>query len=348
MTTATSRVRALRFIGGGGFEIQQIAKPSAPPGHSLVAPKFVGICATDLELLNGSHPYFGLGVARYPLQPGHEWSGVLLESTDRFEAGTRVAADPEVSCGRPNCPFCPAGRIPWCPDRQEIGCRGGLDGAAAEIVALPTRNLHAIPDSVDDRSAVLAEPAVTVLGGINRVGELSGRRALIIGAGTIGMIAAQTLPALGASVDVAVRSPHRAGALGDVGILHLEDPERDPLPTSYDVVFSAAGTAEAARLGIRALANGGQLVLLGVPASRVDDVDIASVLHKDATIHGVLNYSSAGPSQFDAALDLLATRRIDGSRIVDSVIPLSRARDAFDRAADRSRPRPKVLIEVAA
>jgi len=349
MTVAIETVRALTFRGPGIAAVGPRPVPTAGPGLTLVAPRFVGICATDIELRDGTHPYFAMGVARYPLQPGHEWSGVVVESDDpRFGPGTRVVADPEVSCGRADCEFCTAGRIPWCPDRQEIGCRGHLDGAAAELVSLPTRNLRRVPDGVDLRDAVLAEPAATVFGGLHRVGPVRGRRALVIGAGTIGLIAAQVLRSEGADVTVAVRRSGREAALAGIETIVVEDAEHAPLPAGFPVVMNGAGSASAVRLGLRAVANGGQMALLGVPAQPIDRVDMASILHKDATVHGVLNVSSGGPALFDRALDALAAGVIDGSAVIDSVTPLTDADVALARADASDRARPKILLDATA
>jgi 2-desacetyl-2-hydroxyethyl bacteriochlorophyllide A dehydrogenase len=324
-------------------------RPVAGPDETLVAPSYVGICATDLEFRDGTHPYFAIGQAVYPLQPGHEWSGVVAESSDpRFPAGTRVVGDPEVSCGRADCAFCPVGRVPWCPDRREIGCRGHLDGAAAELVSLPTRNLHVVPDGVDLRAAVLAEPATTVFGGLHRAGDVAGQRVLVVGGGTIGRIAAQVLRREGADVTVAVRRAPTGAPLPVAAIVVDDVDDRSTLPPPYPIVFVAAGTPSAFRLGLRALANGGRLVLLGVPAERVDGVDVASILHKDATVHGVLNYSNGGAIQFARALDAVASGVIDPDVLIDQVIPLSEAARALDRAEDRDRARPKVLLDVSA
>jgi threonine dehydrogenase-like Zn-dependent dehydrogenase len=349
MTVAVDTIRALTFRGPGIAKVGPRPAPVASPGMTLVAPRFVGICATDIELRDGTHPYFAMSVARFPLQPGHEWSGVVVQSDDpALKPGTPVVGDPEVSCGRPDCEFCTAGRIPWCPDRQEIGCRGHLDGAAAELVSLPTRNLHRVPDGVALRDAVLAEPAATVFGGLHRVGDVRGRRALVIGAGTIGVIAAQVLRAAGAEVTVAVRRTGREEALRGFESIVVEDAEHDPLPKGFPIVMNAAGSAAAVRLGLRTLANGGQLALLGVPAGPVDEFDVASILHKDATVHGVLNVSSGGPALFDQALDALAAGVIDGAAIIDTVIPLDDADTALARVDAVDRARPKVLLGMTA
>jgi 2-desacetyl-2-hydroxyethyl bacteriochlorophyllide A dehydrogenase len=342
-------MRALRFTAPGKYEVRDYPPPTAGVGEALVAPRFVGICATDLEFLEGTHPYFGMGQARYPLQPGHEWSGIVIESDDPgLPAGTRVVGNPETACGDPECRFCSVGHVPWCPNRCEIGCRGGLDGAAAEVIALPISQLHTIPDNVPDEHALLAEPAATVMGGMFRIGEIvPGETALVIGAGTIGIITAQVLRAAGANVDMAVRGRARRAVIEQLGAhpVHAVD-DREAVKSRYRIVMNAAGTADAVKLALHALANGGHLALLGVPAEPIDAFDIASVLHKDATIHGVLCYSAGGPPQFQHGLDLIRDGVIRGEDLIDSVFPLERADEAFARVADARRERPKVLLAV--
>jgi threonine dehydrogenase-like Zn-dependent dehydrogenase len=348
MTGKPATMRRLAFTAPGRAEIQTVPRPVGGEGLSLVAPAYVGICATDLELRDGTHPYFAQGVARYPLQPGHEWSGTVVDSPDpALPPGTRVVADPEVSCDRADCPFCTVGRTPWCPDRCEIGCRGGLDGGAAELVAMPTRNLRVVADSISLRDAVLAEPAVTVLGGLLRLGRIDGAPVLVVGAGTLGLIATQILRHRGESVTVAVRRANRGGSLQ--GVPTIVTGEDGAAPSArFPVVIVAAGTPSALGVGLAALANGGRLALLGVPGEAVDGLDVASILHKDATIHGVLNSSTGGPALFGQCLDLLADGVVDGDAIVDRLYPLADAEAALARSADSSRPRPKVMLEVAA
>jgi threonine dehydrogenase-like Zn-dependent dehydrogenase len=244
--------------------------------------------------------------------------------------------------------MCGQGHTPWCPDRQEIGCRGGLDGAAATAFLVPTVALRVIPPGVSERDAVLAEPATTVLGALYRVGQVAGRRTLVIGAGTIGIIAAQVFLHEGGTVDIAVRRSIPARQVPGTSTLEVSGPDDRSVASRYDLVLCAAGSPEAVALAITAVANGGVIALLGVPGERVDAVDVASILHKDATLHGVLNYSGAGPGTMARALDMITQGVIDPEPIIDSIFPLDRVGEALQRAGDGQRHRPKVLLDVAA
>src|SRR5689334_4879431 len=101
----------------------------------MVAPSYVGLCGTDLDLLDGSMPYFSQGWAALPLQAGHEVAGVVVASYGgEVPVGTRVVIDPVIGCGA--CPQCAGSRPTHCVDRLEMGVRGGMDGGAAERIAV--------------------------------------------------------------------------------------------------------------------------------------------------------------------------------------------------------------------
>lgn len=335
-------IRALSFRAAN--QVRLVTRPSPVPdmGQVLVAPSYVGLCGTDLELLEGTMPYFAQGSARYPLRPGHEWSGVIIESADPdFPSGTRVVGDPIIGCGR--CEVCKSGPATHCPFRYEMGIRGGMPGAAAEAVAVPTSNLHRIPESVSEEDAVLAEPAVTVLAGLERLGPVEGRPILVVGAGTLGLIAIQLLIARRAEVGIVEEQPSRREHAASLGARPLTAPEAGTSASGFDGVVEAAGSAAAARLAITALALGGQVIALGIPPGPVDGFDLASVVLKDASIHGVLN----GPGQYENALEAIARGELRAAEVIDAVYALEEYEAAFARLREKDRPRPKVLIRLA-
>lgn len=334
-------IRALRFTGANQVRLETQPYPVPEIGEVVVAPSYVGICGTDLELLEGTMPYFAQGSASYPLQPGHEWSGVIVESADpEPPPGTRVVGDPIIGCGR--CDVCKSGPATHCPDHIEMGIRGGVPGAAAEAVAVPISNLHRIPESVSLEEAVLAEPAVTVLAGLERMGPVEGRRVLVVGAGTLGLIAIQLLIARGAEVRIAEEQKSREEHAASLGALPLTDPDALSSAPGFDAVVEAAGSAAAARLAITAVASGGQVIALGIPPGPVDGFDLANVVLKDATIHGILN----GPGQYENALEAIAHGELRAGEIIDAVYALEEYEAAFARLRERERPRPKVLLRL--
>ena len=331
-------IRAVSITGPERFEIVEKPLPDASPGMTLVAPAYVGLCGTDLELFDGSMPYLHQGFARYPLQPGHEWSGIVSRAAGGLAVGTRVIMDPMVSCGR--CRSCAQGRVVRCPDRLELGVRNGLDGAMATALAVPTSNLLQIPDGVSLRDAALVEPMVTTLEGIARTAPQPGEAVLIVGAGTLGLVGAMILSARGLKTHVLLRTPDRAPTVEAAGGIPWIAGTKAAID-KFDVVIEAAGTPEGVQASLACVAPGGRVAWLGVPTSNVE-IDAAAVTVNDITIQGVLN----GPGQYGPGLAAIATGEVRPELIIDRVYPFDEVEAALARSRERGRARPKVLVRL--
>ena len=161
----------------------------------------VGVCGTDVEFWTGEMAYLHQGHAAYPMRLGHEWCGVVSAVGDGVDAswlGRRVTGDTMIGCG--HCERCRSGRHNVCADRVEIGIRAGFPGALAEKLAVPATALLALPDSVDDTAAALVEPGGNALRSVWAARLAAGDRVLILGTGTIGLLAAQFARADGVEV----------------------------------------------------------------------------------------------------------------------------------------------------
>jgi 2-desacetyl-2-hydroxyethyl bacteriochlorophyllide A dehydrogenase len=331
-------MKALRLQAPNVAAIEDVAAPVAGAGDVLVAPAWVGLCGTDLELFGGVMPYLAQGNASYPLQPGHEVAGVVQESpTPAWAADDRVVVDPVVGCGA--CAMCRLGRETHCADRRELGIRRGLPGGLAELIAVPTRKLHRVPDGLPLREAVLVEPAVTVVNGLRRLGRPDAGRALVIGSGTLGSIAAQLLVSRGVAVDVLVLGEAQAALVEDLGAA----PVLAPRTAGYEVVVEAAGTPHAVNQALAAVAPGGRIALMGVLPSPVDQVDVNAIVLKDVTVLGILS----GPGLFDETLEALRAGEFCARPLINREFELDDARAAFDELANPERGRPKLLIRVS-
>jgi 2-desacetyl-2-hydroxyethyl bacteriochlorophyllide A dehydrogenase len=331
------KMRALHFTAPKQAQVVDRARPVAAADEALVAPAYVGLCGTDAELFAGSMPYFKQGLADYPLQPGHEVSGVVVSSPAADQApGQVVVVDPVIGCGI--CEACRSGPATRCPDRRELGVRRGMPGGAAELIAVPTTNLHPVPAGLDPRDAVLAEPGVTVLNAVLGFGAVAGRRAAVIGAGTLGLIAAQLLSSRGAEVEVLVARTERRPL---VERLRLR-PVQTAADCGYDLVVEAAGQPEAVRSALRAVAPGGQVALTGVPPEPVDGFDASELVLKDATLRGVLN----GPGLYRQMLDELASGAVDAATLIDAEYGLEDGAAALAALRAPDRPAPKVVLRI--
>ena len=334
------RVRALHITGPDRVEIVDKPMPAPRPGFSLAAPAYVGLCGTDLDLFDGSMPYFGQGVARYPLQPGHEWSGTLLEANGHSPAGTRIILDAIIDCGRPGCELCGAGLVVRCQERFEFGVRKGLDGALATAVVAPDRYMLPIPDGVRMRDAALVEPMVTTLEGIERTAPVPGEDVLIVGSATLGLAGAMILSARGIRTHVLLRSDVRSATVEATGAIPWLAGTKAAVD-EFDVVLEAAGTPSSVQAALAHVAPGGRVALLGVPTEPVA-IDVGALATRDITIRGVLN----GPGQYPAGLQAIATGEIRPELLIDRVYPFEDVEAAIARSRQPGRERPKVLVQV--
>jgi 2-desacetyl-2-hydroxyethyl bacteriochlorophyllide A dehydrogenase len=319
------------------WEIVEIPTPEITEGEVLIRVSYVGLCGTDLELLNGKHPYFSSDDATYPMHIGHEMSGVIAQSTNSaLPVGTEVIMDPIVGCGQ--CEAC-KNRATWCQERIEIGVRRGGAGALAEFIKVPVANVYPIPQGVSLRDAALAEPAVTAIAGISRIKATSGR-ALVVGDGTIGMIAAQVLAHRGWQVHVAVLNQKGAERVQSLGFEPVSPTQLETI--SANLVVEAAGTERSVEVALKAVSAGGEVALLGVPDKPLASFDIANLVLRDISIYGVLN----GPGRYTEALNLIAEGVIQSSKIIDQEFAFAQFGDAIGLLANPERKLPKVLVHM--
>src|SRR3954453_9498930 len=191
-----SIMRAIEFHGDERIELVERPDPGSGPGELLIAPSAVGICGTDVEIFEGSLAYFRMGIAEYPIVPGHEWTGVVVdvgEGVTGFSPGDQVVGEVAIGCGV--CVRCLAGRSHLCARRTETGIVH-MDGAMATRMVFPAAYAHVVPFS--SRAAALVEPTSVALHAVRR-GCVAGQSVLVVRAGPIGLLVAQVARAEGAA-----------------------------------------------------------------------------------------------------------------------------------------------------
>ena len=161
-----------------------------------------GVCGTDMEFYSGEMAYLHTGQAAYPIRIGHEWSGVVSRCRGGGGPGlARPDGSPATPCSAAaTAARCTAGRQHLCADRYEIGIRNGWPGALAEQLLVPARALQPLPDNVDAALGALVEPGGNALRAVRGAALAPGERLLVLGPGTIGLLAAQFARAQGAEV----------------------------------------------------------------------------------------------------------------------------------------------------
>ena len=314
-------MRSLVLDPDGTLALRDRPRPDVA-GECLIRVTAAGICGTDLELLRGYAGFSGV--------PGHEFVGVVEGAgpEDAAWIGRRVAGEITVGCGR--CAGCRVAGRGHCDVRTVVGIRN-RDGAFAEYLSLPSANLHRVPDSMDEVTAVFIEPVAAACRVIEQVTIGPGTRAVIVGAGRLGLLVAQVLRAHGADVTLVTRGEggrSLAGALGFETV--AADAPAASLARSFDVAVDATGEA-AGFATATALVHPRGTVVVKSTFHGETSVSFSPLVVDEITIVG----SRCGP--FDRAIELLDGGRIDVKPLVSGVYPLARFAHAFDHARRGSK-----------
>lgn len=300
------------WLENNKIDLREVPQPQKP-NEALVKIRKAGICSTDLELVKGYYPYTGI--------LGHEFVGEVVKADDASWIGQRVVGEINAVCGE--CEQCLNGRPTHCENRTVLGIVN-RDGIFAEYTSLPIANLHKVPASVPDGMAVFAEPLAAALEIQEQISIQPGDRVLLVGAGRLGQLIAQTLALTSCDLRVVARHPRQQDLLTARGIRLIN--EADVQKWRWDVVVEATGAPSGFALARRAIRPRGMLVLKSTYKGEMS-VDFSSIVVDEINIIG----SRCGP--FEPALRLMEERQVDPAVLIDAEYPLTEAVKAFERAA---------------
>jgi threonine dehydrogenase-like Zn-dependent dehydrogenase len=291
--------------------------PQAKPGEgeALIRLTQAGICSTDLEMTRGYYPFTGV--------LGHEFVGEVVEAPGNEDwVGERVVGEINITCGE--CAACRAGRPHHCENRKALGIQGH-DGVFAEYFTLPVANLHRVPESVSDDAAVFTEPLAAALEIQEQVHIQPEMKVLVMGAGRLGMLIAQTLKLTGCDLWVGVRRAEPARLLQNWGIhpIFIEDIKEN----SYDLVVEATGAPGGFEISRRAVRPAGTLVLKSTFADDLT-LNMSALVVDEVTLVG----SRCGP--FPPALRLLELGLVETAPMIDARYKLSDGVRAMEKAGE--------------
>jgi len=290
--------------GGVGVESREVPKPG--PGELRVRVAASGLCGTDLHIASGEYPLASPGVTL-----GHEFSGTVVEAgegVDAFAEGDRIVVDPNIPCRV--CRYCHGSRPHLCENPQAIGVT--RDGGLSEFALIPAPQAYRVPDGLPDEAAALTEPLACALHAVDLGGLRPGDKALVLGAGPIGILCSMLLVAAGAS-EVLVSEPNadRRERIRRIGAEPLE-PE-SVSEAMAERVFECVGRPETMRAAVEAARPGGTVMWVGVaPPDAEVPVKPYDVFSRELTIRG----SYTNPYVMDRALAMLASGRLDWEVIV--------------------------------
>ena len=297
---------------------EDVPVPHPLRGEALVKVRWAGICGTDLELVKGYYPFCGI--------PGHEFVGEIVETlTAPRRIGQRVVGDINIACGE--CPECRAARREHCQNRRVLGIKN-RNGAFADYLSLPLQNLIPVPETVSDEAAVFAEPLAAALQIQQQVRIGDADSVLLIGAGRLGQLIAQSLASVTGQLTVVARHPSQQALLAANGIDWIrEDGIRE---RSFDTIIEATGSPAGFELARQAVRPRGTIVLKSTYSDTDESkwpIQLSSLVVDEITLVG----SRCGPMA--AALDQLEKQKVDPTGLITKRYLLKDAAAAFEHAA---------------
>jgi 2-desacetyl-2-hydroxyethyl bacteriochlorophyllide A dehydrogenase len=335
-------VKAVVVEGPSRVAYRDVDPPAVGPGDVLVASREAGLCRTDIEVMTGQ--FTDPRWVRFPVIPGHEWSGTVAqvgEEVTSLRVGDRVVCEGMITCGR--CRPCRNGETHWCVEIEALGFT--RPGGYAELVAVPQRVVHRLPDHVSFDAGVLVEPASVVLHGLEKARPRPGESVGVIGVGTLGSLAIALLalhsPSRIVAYGVREEELELARTLGATEVA-LAD-QGTPRESELDLVVETAGVPSAIALATKLCRPGGRTVLLGI-AGEGRQLTLPSdlLVGKDMALIGSLAYPARVWSRVVA---LLADGVLELDPIVTHRFPVGEFEEAIALMDHRRGIVAKIVLE---
>lgn len=343
-------MKVVTLVAPKMLSVSEDEVPKIRNDEVLVKTRRVGICGTDLKVFNGSYS----GLHRYPVIPGHEWIGEIVEvgnNVDSLGKGDKVIGSVSIWCGE--CISCKKGNTENCEEIAHFGL--SADGACRGYFTIKPRFLYKIPNNMDLDVGVLIEPLAVAYHGLSIVGNISNSDSIaIFGAGPIGLSCITMAKTAGVgeiiSIDFISKRLETARRLGaTVQINAEEDPVERILNLTgrngVDLCIDAAGEVEgmppALPNGIKATRKSGKLLLIGFYKTPLP-LALEDIVNKGLKIYGKIPGAHV---VFQDVIRVLSSSRVHVEDIITHHFPLEKASDAYKTALDKEKAI-KVVLNV--
>ncbi len=290
--------------------------PVRKNGESLVKVLAAGVCNTDIELIRGYMAFSGI--------LGHEFVGVVEESDDHGFIGKRVVGEINLNCGK--CSFCLRQMPTHCSERTVLGILG-KDGAFAEYLTIPTKNLHVLPDGVSDIQAVFVEPLAAAFEIVKQVHIKPTDNVLLFGDGKLGLLSAQVLSLYTPNLIAIGKHQKKLDILAKKGIKTTLLEDLSVEKTQADIVVDCTGNRSGLSIALSSVRPRGTLVIKSTTHEE-GALDINHLVINEISVVG----SRCGP--FPVAIEALASNRVDVVSMVTNEVGL---RGCLDVLKDESK-----------
>jgi L-iditol 2-dehydrogenase len=349
--TDGARMRALVVTAPDEFAVRTVARPRPGEFEVLCRVRAVAICGTDPHIIQGHYP--GFWPKEWPLVPGHEWCGDVVEvgsgaAALGWEPGTRVAGTSHAACGY--CRRCVEGRYNIC---ENFGVEGlhaqyghNTDGAYAEYVVHSVKSVFAVPDALSDEEAAMLDPTAIALHTVVRGGHRPGDTVAVVGPGVMGLLVAEAARALGAGRVVVIGRGPRLARAAELGHETVDFTAGDPVEAvreltsgGADVALECSGAASAVGECAAMLRKGGRVAVIGIPLEDAR-IPMQRIVLDEIDIVGV----RATAGEMPRAIALVAAGRIRLRELITHRFALDDFAEAYAAFTERRDGALKVIV----
>ncbi len=334
-------MKAIVWTKPNEIELKEVPIPQPKEGWALVKTAYGGICGSDITIKSGKHPR-----AKAPLILGHELVGTIVELNGKsnLSEGERVVLEPLLACGE--CTPCKNGFDHVCENLKLLGVE--TDGGFAQYFVAPIERLYKINSAVTDQQAALAEPLAVAVHSVNYAKPKADSKAVVIGAGPIGLLIALVLKAKGvASIYLSELDEHRLKLAQSLGFKTIDAKKEDPVKTileltdgkGCDLTFDAAGFPAVGMQIIPMTAIKGKIIMAALHKQPCE-VFFRDLSYKEVLIQGIRIYAKG---DFKEAVELLETKKVDVTPLISHQFSSDNYKEAFV-AAQNSSQSCKVII----
>ncbi|MHA2225153.1 MAG: zinc-dependent alcohol dehydrogenase [Candidatus Hodarchaeales archaeon] len=298
------------IIAPGKISFREIPVPEVKVDEVLVKMKRIGICGSDIHVYHGNHPY-----TSYPITQGHEVSGIIEKIGNKvihLEPGNKVTIHPQVVCGK--CYPCTHGIYHICDDLQVMGFQ--TTGMASEYVVCDAERLIKLPNDMSYEEGALIEPLAVACGALSKIEMIDNMKVVVLGAGPIGNLMAQTVKGLGAkSVLITDLSDFKLEIAKKTGIDYTINPNKKDLskeivkafgPDKADLIIECVGINKTIDAAIANARKGTDILIVGVFGQKVT-IDLGLVQNCELRLIGSLMYQK---KDYLKAIDLVHTKKV--------------------------------------
>jgi len=322
---------------------RKIDMPKIDRDEVLVKIKAVGVCSSDVHYYSTG----GIGdfVVKKPLILGHECSGQIVEvgeDVEGLQVGDRVTLEPGIPCRR--CKYCKSGRYNLCSEMKFMATPP-VDGAFVEYVAHPADFVFKLPEKISYEEGTFFEPLSVGLYSVQRAKVKFGDRALILGAGPIGLAVLQAAINIGGTqVTVVDLYDFRLQKAKELGALEVINPRRsdivDKLGPDFDYVFETAGSVVTTEQSVKLGARGATLILIGLPSKQEINLNIHQIIAKELNVLGIFRYANMYPK----AVRLVEDRKVNLKSLISKKFPFPQVKEALRYTSNNKESSIKTVV----